>query len=71
MTSTKNKNKKHILLNNLGSKHSLLMKFGEFTTKETILLKNSTKTVTRKLVPNPLVLQNIKHNLYWKMIFLK
>ena len=34
------------LLNNLGSKHNLLIKFGNITniTKEKILLKNSTKT---------------------------
>ena len=43
---------KHILLNNLGSKHSLVMKFGRFMPyhKITFLSKNSTKNVAWKLV---------------------
>ena len=51
------KNKKHILLNNLGSKQSLIMKFGQFMPyyKEKILSKNSTKTANRKLAPGPFV----------------
>ena len=59
----------YILLNNLRSKHSLLMKFGQFISyyKRKILLKIFTKTATQKL----LWLQRIKHNIYWKIKFLK
>ena len=41
-------NTKHILLNNLGSKRSLVMKFGQFMQyyKIIFLSKNSTKNVT-------------------------
>ena len=48
-------NTKHILLNNLGSKHSLVMKFGQFMQyyKITFLSKNSTKNMAWKLVPGP------------------
>ena len=38
-------NTKHILLNNLGSKHSLVIKFGQ--------LWNNMKNVTWELVPDP------------------
>ena len=34
--------------------------------KEKILSKYSTKITNRKLVPGPLCLEKIKHNLYWK-----
>ena len=46
---------KHILLNNLGSKRSLVMKFGQFMQyyKIIFLSKNSTKNVVWKLVPGP------------------
>ena len=42
----KHKTRNTFLLNNLGSKHSLLMKFGQFMSdyKRKILSKNSTKT---------------------------
>ena len=48
-------NTKHILLNNLGSKRSLVMKFGQFMQyyKIIFLSKNSTKNVAWKLVPGP------------------
>ena len=48
-------NTKHILLNNLGSKCSLVMKFGQFMQyyKIIFLSKNPTKNVARKLVPSP------------------
>ena len=48
-------NMKHILLNNLGSKRSLVMKFGQFMQyyKIIFLSKNSTKNVAWKLVPGP------------------
>ena len=40
-------------------------------TKEESLSKNSTNTATWKLVPGFLCKQRIKHNLYWKLNFLK
>ena len=45
-------NTKHILMNNLGSKRSLVMKFGQFMQyyKIIFLLKNSSKNVAWKLV---------------------
>ena len=48
-------NKKHILLNNLGSKRSLVMTFGQFMQyfKIIFLSKNSTKNVAWELVPGP------------------
>ena len=48
---------KYISLNNLGSKHSLVIKFGQFVSyyKEKISLKNSTKIMAWKLVPGPFV----------------
>ena len=48
-------NTKHILLNNLRSKRSLVMKFGQFMQyyKIIFLSKNSTKNVAWKLVPGP------------------
>ena len=48
-------NTKHISLNNLGSKRSLVMKFGQFMQyyKIIFLSKNSTKNVAWKLVPGP------------------
>ena len=48
-------NTKHILLNNLKSKRSLVMKFGQFMQyyKIIFLSKNSTKNVAWKLVPGP------------------
>ena len=41
----------------LGSKHSLLMKFGQFMSyyKRKNFIKNSTKITARKLVPGPFV----------------
>ena len=53
------KHKTYISLNYLGSKHSLLMKFGQFMSyykREDFFL---------------LCLQRIKHSFYWKMKFLK
>ena len=49
-------NTKRVLLNNLGSKRSLAMKFGQFMQyyKIIFLSKNSTKNVAWKLVPGPL-----------------
>ena len=43
------------ILNNLGSKHHLLIKFGQFMQYYKIFFfsKNSTKNVARKLVPGP------------------
>ena len=45
-------NTKHILMNNLGSKRSLVMKFGQFMQyyKIIFLWKNSSKNVAWKLV---------------------
>ena len=43
------------------------MKFGLFIS----YYKNHTKTETWKLVPDPLCLKTSKHNLFWKMKFLK
>ena len=50
--------KKYIFLNNLQSKHSLLMKFGQFISNynRKNLSKNSTKIATYKLVPGPFVI---------------
>ena len=46
-----------MLLNNLGSKHSLLMKFGQFMSyyKRKKFIKKLGKTGTWKLVPDPFV----------------
>ena len=54
-SSAQARNAKHILLNNLGSKHSLVMKFGQFMQyyKIIFLSKNSMKNVAWKLVPGP------------------
>ena len=48
-------NMKHKLLNNLGSKRSPVIKFGQFMQyyKIIFLSKNSTKNVAWKLVPGP------------------
>ena len=48
-------NMKHILLNNLGIKHSLAMKFGQFMQyyKIVFLLKNYTKNVAWEVVAGP------------------
>ena len=56
----------------LGRKHSLLMKFGQFMSycERKKLLKNSKKTLTWKLVSPLFYLQRIKQKLYWKMKFL-
>ena len=43
---------KQIFGNNLGSQHSLVMKFGQYITKEKVLLKKSMKNVTYKIVPS-------------------
>ena len=50
-------NKKHIVLNNLGGKYSLVMKFAQFMSyrKRKNFNKNSTKTATWKLVPGSFV----------------
>ena len=41
-------------------------------TKEKNLSKNSTKTATCNLVPDPFFcLQGIRHNIYWEMKFMK
>ena len=54
LTNAKTKNKKYILLNNLESKHSLLVKCGQFMSyyKKKVLLENSTKTANWKLDPH-------------------
>ena len=46
---------KYISLNNLRSKHGLIMKFGQFMSyyKRKISSKNSIKTVVWKIVPGP------------------
>ena len=46
---------RNTLLNNLGSKRSLVMKFGQFMQYYQIFffVKNSTKNVTWKLVSDP------------------
>ena len=46
---------KNILLNNMGRKHSLVIKFGHFKQyyKVIFLSKNSTKNVAWELVPGP------------------
>ena len=42
------------LFNNLGSKHSLVMKFGQFMQYyKKILSENSTKNIASKAVPGP------------------
>ena len=48
-------NTKHILLNNLGSKRSLVMKFDQFIQyyKIIFLSKNFMKSVAWELVPGP------------------
>ena len=48
-------NTKHILLNNLGSKHCLVIKFGQFMQfyKTKFFIKKNMKNVTFKLVPDP------------------
>ena len=51
------------------SKHSLLMKC--HIVNEKITSKNSTNTAITKIVPGPFVFAKIKHNLYWKINFLK
>ena len=48
------KNKENILLNNLGSKHNLLMKFSNIT-KEKNSMKNYTKTTIWKVIPDSFV----------------
>ena len=57
-------NKKFILLSNLWSKHSRLMKFGQFMSyyKSKKISKFFTKTANWKLDPD-----TFKHSLYWKM----
>ena len=49
------KHKTYISRNNLGSKHSLVMKFGQFMSyyKKKNSSKSSTKTAVRKLVLGP------------------
>ena len=56
----------------LGRKHSLLMKFGQFMSycERKKLLKNSKKPLTWKFVSPLFYLQRIKHKLYSKMKFL-
>ena len=49
-------NMKQILLNSLGSKHTLVMKFGQFMQYYKIIFflsKNAMKNVTWKLIPRP------------------
>ena len=45
--------RKHILLNNFGNKHSLVMDSLGNITKEKFLSKNSQKHLNCKLVPGP------------------
>ena len=61
-----------MLLNNLGNKHSLLMKFDQFVPyyKEKKIIKKLHKIFTLETSSRP-CLQRIKHNLYWKMKLLK
>ena len=42
---------RNILLNKLGSKHNLIMKFGQFIWPEKILSKDYMRNVTWKLIP--------------------
>ena len=60
MTSSnvQTRNKKIVLLNNLGSKHSLAMKFDRFTfqNKRKTFIKNFAKNMTRKLVPDSFII---------------
>ena len=66
----KHKTKKYISRNNLGSKHSLLMKFGQFMSYYE--RKNFIKKFCKNCIFQVLLcLQRIKHNFYWKMKFLK
>ena len=62
------KNKKHILLNNLESKYSLLMMFVQFmsyyTKKKT--MKKTHKNCDQKASSRHFFF--LKHNLYWKII---
>ena len=64
---------RNILQNNLGSKHSLLLKFGQFVILQE---KKFHQKFLQKLRPENqfhalLRLQRIKNNFYWTMKFLK
>ena len=82
MTSSnvQTRNKKIVLLNNLGSKHSLAMKFGRFRfqNKRKNFIKNFAKNMTRKLVPDSFIIfinnkarsyipsfKGLRKSLYW------
>ena len=63
--------KKYTLLNTLGSKQSLEIKFGQFVTFQK---KAFCQIILQKLRPEIkfqvlLCLQRIRHNLYWKWNF--
>ena len=64
----KHKTKKYILLNNLGSKQTLLIEFDQFMSlyKGKKIVKNFCKNA---LFLALLCLQRIKYNLHWKMNF--
>ena len=67
------KNKKYISVNNLGSKHSLLVKFGQFMSyhKSKNFIKIFCKNCGLKISSRPLCLHRIAHSFYWKTKFLK
>ena len=61
---------KNALLNNLGSKHHLVMKFGQFMShkkRKKKLSKYSIKNIAWKLVIDSFVLIQIFAKPYWKM----
>ena len=56
MMSSNTQHKKYVLLNNLGSKDNLLMKFDQFMSyykRKNFIKKLYTKTAAQKLVPGP------------------
>ena len=63
----------YILLNNLGSNHSLLMRFGQFMSysKRNNFIQKFYKNWPENQFQALLCLQRIKHNLHWKMKFSK
>ena len=62
---------KNILLNNLGSKHIEIWPISIILQKKKIYLKILQKLRPENYFQTLLCLQRIKHNLYWKMKFLK
>ena len=64
---------KYVSLNNLRSKHSLLMTFGQFLSyyKRKFYPKVLQKLRLKNQFQALFCLQRIKYNIYWKMKFLK